>query len=80
MDDIVYFDRYLQRTCVEKVYGDKALRWTYGTVTGRASLNLLVKRAIFSRWYGRRMDQPASREKIAPFIQQYDLGAILRKC
>ena len=73
MDDIVYFDRYKNSTCVEKVYGDKALRWTYGTLAGRISLNVLVKRAIFSHWYGWRMDQPATREKIAPFIEQYGL-------
>lgn len=73
MDDIVYFDRYKHSTCVEKVYGDKALRWTYGTLAGRVSLNVLVKRAIFSHWYGWRMDQPSTREKIAPFIAQYGL-------
>lgn len=75
MDDIVYFDRYRNTTCVEKVYGDKALRWTYGTLAGRVSLNLLVKRAIFSHWYGWRMDQPKTRQKIRPFIQQYELDA-----
>ena len=75
MDDIVYFDRYRNTTCVEKVYGDKALRWTYGTLVGRVSLNLLVKRAIFSHWYGWRMDQPKTREKIRPFIQKYELDA-----
>lgn len=73
MDDIVYFDRYRKTTCTEKVYGDKALRWTYGTLAGRLALNLLVKRLVFSRWYGWRMDQPASAQKIAPFIQQYGL-------
>jgi phosphatidylserine decarboxylase len=57
------------------VYGDQALRWTYGTRAGRISLEALVKRAIFSRWYGRKMDQPASRQKIGPFIQQYELDA-----
>lgn len=75
MDDIVYFDRYRNTTCVEKVYGDKALRWTYGTLVGRVSLNLLVKRAIFSHWYGWRMDQPKTREKIRPFIKKYELDA-----
>jgi phosphatidylserine decarboxylase len=75
MDDIVYFDRYRNTTCVEKVYGDKALRWTYGTLAGQVSLNLLVKRAIFSHWYGWRMDQPKTREKIRPFIWQYELDA-----
>jgi phosphatidylserine decarboxylase len=73
MDDIVYFDRYKKSTCVEQVYGDKALRWTYGTLAGRISLNVLVKRAIFSHWYGWRMDQPSTRKKIAPFIEQYGL-------
>ena len=73
MDDIVYFDRYKNSTCVEKVYGDKALRWTYGTLAGKISLNVLVKRAIFSHWYGWRMDQPSTRKKIAPFIAQYEL-------
>lgn len=73
MDDIVYFDRYRRQTCTEKVYGDKALRWTYGTLAGRVSLSLLIKRAIFSRWYGWRMDRPASKTRIASFIEQYEL-------
>jgi len=75
MDEIVYYDRYLGETCVEKVYGDKALRWTYGTLSGRISLNILVKRALFSRWYGWKMDRPGTRVKIAPFIETYDLDA-----
>ena len=75
MDQIVYFDRYQNEPCVEKVYGDQALRWSYGTVAGRISLNLLVKRAIFSHWYGWRMDQPKSRLRIAAFVQQYGLDA-----
>ncbi|MEZ6073759.1 MAG: archaetidylserine decarboxylase [Pirellulales bacterium] len=73
MDNIVYFDRYQQKTCVEKVYGDEYLRWTYGTIAGRLALAAIVKRAWFSRWYGWRMDRPGSREKIAPFIEQYEL-------
>ena len=75
MDEIVYFDRYLRKLCVEKVYGDKALRWTYGTLPGRVLLNVAVKRALFSRWYGWRMDRPASRHRIAKFIRDYELDA-----
>lgn len=55
------------------MYGENFLRWTYGSPLGRAALHVLVKRAAFSRWYGRRMDRPASRAKIAPFIAQYGL-------
>lgn len=80
MDDIVYFDRYKNSTCVEKVYGDKALRWTYGTLAGRISLNVLVKRAIFSHWYGWRMDQPSTKQKIGPFIEQYGLDPSEFQC
>ncbi|MBB3207105.1 phosphatidylserine decarboxylase [Rhodopirellula rubra] len=75
MDEILYYDRYAKETRTEKVYGDKALRWTYGTIAGKISLNALVKRAAFSHWYGWRMDRPSTREKIAPFIQEYELDS-----
>lgn len=35
MNPIVYYDRYRNRTDIEKVYGDHYLRWTYGTFGGR---------------------------------------------
>lgn len=73
MDEIVYYDRYLERECLEKVYGDKFLRWTYGTIGGRIALTTMVKRAWFSRWYGWRMDQAKSAEKILPFVKEYEL-------
>ncbi|QDT01650.1 Phosphatidylserine decarboxylase proenzyme [Rubripirellula lacrimiformis] len=75
MDQIVYHDRYRNEDCVEKVYGDSFLRWTYGTVGGKIALAAMVKRAWFSHWYGWRMDRAVSREKILPFIQQYELDA-----
>ncbi|MCS7470089.1 phosphatidylserine decarboxylase [Stieleria sp. ICT_E10.1] len=75
MDEITYHDRYRDESCVEKVYGDKALRWTYGTWGGKLALAALVKRAWFSRWYGWRMDQPKTREKIEPFIAEFGLDA-----
>ena len=72
---IVYFDRYQNKTCVEQVYGDAYLRWIYGTLLGKITLAAAVKRAWFSRWYGRRMDRPESREKIVPFIEKFGLDA-----
>jgi len=75
MDEIVYYDRYRREPCVEKIYGDKALRWTYETLAGRISLNAVVKRTLFSHWYGWRMDRPITRTKIADFIQDYNLDA-----
>ncbi|MEE3368105.1 MAG: phosphatidylserine decarboxylase [Planctomycetota bacterium] len=73
--DIVFFDRYQQRTRREQIYGEKYLRWTYGTPMGKLALSALVKRTWFSRWYGWRMDRPRSRRKIQPFIDGYDVDA-----
>src|SRR5512132_944061 len=74
-EPIQFFNRYTGVIETENVYGDRFLRWTYGNPLGRLSLHALVKRAAFSRWYGRRMDAPASRTKVAPFISTYKVNA-----
>ena len=68
---IVFFDRYQNQTRSEQIYGEKYLRWTYETPLGKLALNALDKRTWISRWYGWRMDRPASRSKIQPFIDEY---------
>jgi phosphatidylserine decarboxylase len=72
---VQYFNRYTGLIETEEVYGDRFLRWTYGNPLGQLSLHTLVKRAAFSRWYGQRMDSPASRAKVAPFISNYKVNA-----
>lgn len=74
-EPIQYFNRYTGVVETENVYGDGPLRWIYGNPLGRLSLHTLVKRAAFSRWYGRRMDAPASRARVAPFISTYNVNA-----
>ena len=74
-EPIQFFNRYTGVMETENVYGDRFLRWTYGNPLGQLSLHALVKRAAFSRWYGRRMDAPASRAKVAPFIIAYKVNA-----
>jgi phosphatidylserine decarboxylase len=74
-EPIQYFNRYTRRIETEDVYGDGFLRWVYGNPLGKLALHALVKRAAFSRWYGRRMDAPASRAKVAPFISSYKVSA-----
>lgn len=70
---IRYYDRRQGTIETEAVYGDRWLRWTYGSAPGRLALWAGVKRAWFSRWYGRRMSTPASAGKITPFIRDYGL-------
>ncbi|MEZ5385325.1 MAG: phosphatidylserine decarboxylase [Prosthecobacter sp.] len=70
---ITFFNRLTQRIETEAVYGEGFLRFAYENPFGGIPLHSLVKRAAFSNWYGRRMDAPASRSKIAPFLQTYDV-------
>lgn len=73
MDAIRYYNRLTRQLETERVYGEGFLKWTYGNPLGRLALHSLVKRAAFSRWYGRRMDSSASAARIAPFIAEYGL-------
>lgn len=74
-EPIVYFDRYKRNRREESVYGDRSLRWTYGTTAGKVALHALVKRIAFSKFYGWWMDRPSSRNRIGPFIETYGLDA-----
>ncbi len=73
-EPIQFFNRYSRRLETESVYGQAFLKWTYGNPLGRIALHALAKRALFSRWYGWRMDRPASRAKIAPFIHEFSVN------
>jgi len=68
---IEYYKRHTGTVETESVYGEGFLRRAYGNPLGRLTVALAVKRLWFSRWYGWRMDRPASRKKIAPFIRDY---------
>lgn len=73
MNDIRFFNRHTGAMETEQVYGEGFLRFTYENPLGALPLHSLIKRAAFSRWYGKRMDQPESRERIEPFIRSYGL-------
>ena len=71
--EIKYFDRHLGKIRSEKVYGDKWLKRIYGNPLGNLTLWCMVKRLWFSRWYGKRMDAKSSRDRIKPFIRNFEL-------
>ncbi len=70
---IEFFNRYTGRVEEERVYGANWLRWTYSSPFGRLALETFVKRPLFSRWYGWRMNRAASRAKVLPFIREFGL-------
>ena len=72
-DAIRYMHRYDGCIRNEKVYGQKWLNLIYGSPLGVFPLWVAIKRAWFSRWYGRKMSRPESKSKIPDFIREYDL-------
>mgnify|MGYP003675045076 CR=1 FL=1 len=72
-EPIIYFDRYRGSIETEQVYGEKWLRWAYESGLGRATTALLLKRRIFSWYYGYRMNRAYSGNKVLPFVVDYDL-------
>jgi phosphatidylserine decarboxylase len=72
-DPIRFLNRHTGQVEQEAVYGERWLRWVYGSWTGRLTGTLIARRLWFSRWYGWRMNQPATRAKIRPFIDSFQL-------
>ena len=68
---IEYFNRYTGEVETEAVYGERFLRWAYGTHTGLLSVEVLIKRIWFSRWYGWQMKLDKSKKLIPKFINRY---------
>jgi phosphatidylserine decarboxylase len=74
-EPIQFFNRTTGRVETEQVYGEGFLRFTYGSPLGLLALHALAKRALFSRWYGWRMNRGISRSRVGPFIERYGLDA-----
>jgi len=72
-EPIHFYHRYRQTIETEQIYGEPWLRFTYENLVGRFFLQLLVRRAIFSRLYGWRMNRRASAQDVLPFIVRYNL-------
>ena len=73
-EPIRYYDRYARTLKIERVFGEKWLRLAYENPAGRGFVWLFARRAIFSRWYGRKMNRKVSSLQIVPFIAEYDLN------
>jgi phosphatidylserine decarboxylase len=70
---IRFYHRYKKAHEVEQVFGESWLRFAYENPAGRFFVWLLARRAIFSRWYGYRMNKRASALRVIPFISQYGI-------
>ncbi len=70
---VVYVDRSTGKLDTEKIAAEFWLRWLYGNPVGEMALEGLVKRKFVSEWYGKKMDDPGSKEKIKPFIREFGI-------
>ncbi|MGH7995780.1 MAG: archaetidylserine decarboxylase [Opitutaceae bacterium] len=68
-----YYDRYAKAIKTERIYGERWLRWAYDNPAGRLAVWLVIRRAFFSRWYGRKMKRKNSGWRVLPFIGRYDI-------
>ena len=70
---ITFFNRYTKQLETEKIFGEGWLRFAYENPVGRFFLWALVKRKIFSWYYGWRMNWRSSSKHVLPFIIDYNL-------
>ncbi|MEO6246060.1 MAG: archaetidylserine decarboxylase [Opitutaceae bacterium] len=72
-ESIRYYDRYTRTVKTEQILGERWMRLAYENPVGRFLVWALVRRAVFSQWYGHKMRKPESALRILPFIAQYDI-------
>ncbi|OYT10489.1 MAG: phosphatidylserine decarboxylase [Bacteroidetes bacterium 4572_112] len=70
---IQYVDRQDSQVKTEKVYGEAWLAWLYNNPVGRVTTATIVKRKFLSDIYGAQMDKPSSKDKIAGFVETYNI-------
>ena len=73
-EPVVYFDRTSGSVKTEQIFGESWLRRIYGNPVGRMAAWLIVKRSLFSRYYGWNMKKHISALRILPFIVEYNIN------
>lgn len=70
--DINYYNREKKKIEVEKVYGDKAVKWLYNSMLGKL-LSPIVAGSTISKLYGALQSSSISQRKIKPFIEDFHI-------
>ncbi|HVU32254.1 MAG TPA: archaetidylserine decarboxylase [Opitutaceae bacterium] len=72
---IQYYNRYTRQIETEQVYGEGWLRFAYENPAGRLFVWAMARRALFSQFYGAKMNNPVSALRILPFIAKYEIDS-----
>jgi phosphatidylserine decarboxylase len=70
--EIKFFNRLSGHFEIEKVYGDKFIKFLYCSIAGRRIGSFLTNKYI-SQAYGIMQDSPSSHRKVRPFIEQFNI-------
>lgn len=70
---IKIYDRKRDSYEVEKVAGDRYIKWCYESPIGKGFTELIIKKKLLSKAYGKYCDTKFSKNKIAPFIKSFDI-------
>lgn len=71
--DIYYIDRKTGEKKKEVIKGHKYLEWSYSKDIGKFFLEVLVKRKLFSYFYGKLQDLPSSAKNIQAFVEELSI-------
>lgn len=74
-EPIRFYNRYTRQIETEKVFGEFWLRAAYENPAGRFFVWAMARRALFSQFYGAKMNNPVSALRILPFIAKYELDS-----
>lgn len=58
---------------VEKVAGENYIKLSYGSPLGKSFTELLIKKKLFSKFYGSYCDTSLSKKKISKFIKDFNI-------
>ncbi len=80
MSEIKYIDRKSKAVKKEAVYGEFFIKLLYGdgwftNLLAKVLLPLTCRVSFFSKLYGSVQKSSASRKKVAPFIEKYDIDS-----
>lgn len=70
--DITFWHRAHNRMEIEKVYGDKFIRFLYQSSLGKQTGGVFTNK-IFSKIYGAFQERPSSHNKVRPFIEKFNI-------
>lgn len=76
--EIIYFNRSAQCMQTELVYGDSAIKFIYDNSFGRLLAPIVASKPV-SQLYGCFQDRPMSKNKVAPFVEKFNIDLSIYK-